>query len=142
MSGLRWMWRVAISLALPVAVAQAASPVTLQPTTIADWRAAGMDGTGCYWSRRPGGPVLFAAAGRKAMTKVRGRVLLLAPRRDARELFPFTYDAWRTGDLTIRVIDTSVARAIGSESVTTDALLVVSRSGTATRLRGSLICGS
>ncbi len=69
-------------------------------------------------------------------------MLLLAPRRDARELFPFTYDAWRSGDLTIRVIDTRVARAIGSESVTTDALLVVSRRGTTTRLRGSLICGS
>jgi hypothetical protein len=142
MSRLRRIRLLATGFALPAAAALAASPVVLEPTTIADWRAAGMDGTGCYWSRREGGPVLFAAAGNKAVAKVRGRTLLLSPRREARELFPFTFDAWSAGDLTFQIVDTGVAQAIGDESVTTDALLVVARRGTTTRWRGSLICGS
>lgn len=67
-----------------------------------------MDGTGYYWSRRRGGPILFAAAGRKAVARIGGRMLVFAPRRDARHLFPLTFDVWRRGDLTIHVTDTGV----------------------------------
>ena len=117
-------------------------PVTLQATTMADWRAAGLDGTGCYWSPRQGGPIHFVAAGGKAMTRVNGRVVILKPRQGARDLFPFTYDAWQSGDLTIRVVDSARIKAMGYETVTTGALLIVSRAGTTSRLHGSLICGS
>ena len=79
-------------------------PVALQATTMTDWRAAGLDGTGCYWSPRQGGPIHFVAAGAKAMTRIDGRVVILKPRRGARGLFPFTYDAWQSSDLTIRVL--------------------------------------
>ncbi|MGT2515150.1 hypothetical protein ACVOMT_13780 [Sphingomonas panni] len=47
-------------------------PAVLEATTRADWRAAGLDGTGCYWSPRRGGPIVFVAAGDKAMTRVGG----------------------------------------------------------------------
>ncbi len=114
----------------------------LQATTLRDWRAAGMDGTGCYWSARRNGPVLFAANGRTGMTRVAGRVVVLKPSAGARELFPFTYDAWRAPGLKVRILDAAVVRAMGYETVTTDATLVVSRHGENFRLRGSMICGS
>lgn len=117
-------------------------PAALETTTRADWRAANLDGTGCYWSPRRGGPMVFVAAGDKAMTKVNGRIVILKPRRDAREMFPFTYDGWQSGDLTIRVVDTARIRAMGYETVTTDAALIVTRRNVTTRLRGSMICGS
>ena len=117
-------------------------PAVLEATTRADWRAAGLDGTGCYWSPRRGGPIHFVAAGDKAMTKVGGRIVILKPRRDAKPLFPFTHDAWRSGDLTIRVVDTARIRSMGYETVTTDAALIVTRRNVTTRLRGSMICGS
>lgn len=126
-----------------IAIADAAPrPAVLEATTRADWRAADLDGTGCYWSPRRGGPIVFVAVGDKAITKVGGRIVVLKPRRDARDLFPFTHDAWRSGDLTIRVVDTARIRAMGYETVTTDAVLVVTRRNVTTRLRGSMICGS
>jgi len=145
MSGRLALRIIAACLAVPAVVAAADAaprPVALQATTMADWRAAGLDGTGCYWSPRRGGPVHFVAAGAKAMTRVNGRVVILKPRRGARDLFPFTYDASQSGDLTIRVVDSARIKAMGYETVTTDALLIVSRAGTTSRLRGSLICGS
>lgn len=114
----------------------------LQATTMRDWRAAGMDGTGCYWSARRNGPVLFAANGRTGMTRVAGRVVVLEPAAGARELFPFTHDEWQAPGLRVRILDTAVVRAMGYETVTTDATLVVSRHGKNIRLRGSMICGS
>ena len=126
-----------------IAIADAAPrPAVLEATTRADCRAAGLDGTGCYWSPRRGGSIHFVAAGDKALTKVNGRVVILKPRRDARDLFPFTHDAWRSGDLTIRVVDTARIRAMGYETVTTDAALIVTHRNVTTRLRGSMICGS
>ena len=145
MSGRLALRIIAACLAVPAVVATADAaprPVALQATTIADWRAVGLDGTGCYWSPRQGGPIHFVAAGAKAMTRIDGRVVILKPRRGARDLFPFTYDAWQSGDLTIRVVDSARIRAMGYETVTTNALLIVSRAGTTSRLRGSLICGS
>jgi len=114
----------------------------LQATTMRDWRAAGMDGTGCYWSARRNGPVLFAANGRTGMTRVAGRVVVLEPAAGARELFPFTHDAWQAPGLRIRVLDTAVVRAMGDETVTTDATLIVNLRGRITKLKGSMICGS
>lgn len=114
----------------------------LQATTMRDWRAAGMDGTGCYWSARRNGPVLFAANGRTGMTRVAGRVVVLEPAAGARELFPFTHDAWRAPGLRVRILDTGVVRAMGDETVTTDATLLVSRRPETFRMRGSMICGS
>lgn len=126
-----------------IAIVDAAPrPAVLEATTRADWRAAELDGTGCYWSPRRGGPIVFVAAGDKAIAKVGGRIVILKPRRDARDLFPFTHDAWRSGDLTIRVVDTARIRAMGYETVTTDAALIVTRRNVTTRLRGSMICGS
>ena len=136
---------IATLVAIPIASADARPgrrhPV-LEPTTIEDWRAARMDGTGCYWSARTGGPVLFAAAGRTAVTRIAGRVVTLAPARRATEMFPWTYDAWTFRSLTIRIIDGRAARAIGYESVTTDATVIVSKDGRVTRMRGSMSCGS
>jgi hypothetical protein len=145
MSGRLALWIIAAWLTVPAIVATADGahrPVALQATTMADWRAAGLGGTGCYWSPRRGGPIHFVAAGAKAMTRVKGRVVILKPSRGARDLFPFTHDAWKVGGLTIRVVDSGRIKAMGYETVTTDALLIVSRAGTTSRLRGSLICGS
>lgn len=114
----------------------------LEATTTLDWRKAGMDGTGCYWSARENGPVLFAANGRTGITRVAGRVVVLEPAVGARELFPFTHDAWAAPGLTIRVVDTAVVRAMGDETVTTDATLVVDLGGRASTMTGSMICGS
>lgn len=134
--------RIVAALIPTVTVAAAPRPVVLEAMTMADWRAAKLDGTGCYWSPRRGGPIHFVAAGNTAMTKVRGRIVILKPRRDAKPLFPFTHDAWRADVLTIRVVDTARIRAMGYETVTTDAALIVTRRNVTIRLRGSMICGS
>lgn len=114
----------------------------LQATTMRDWRAAGMNGTGCYWSVQRNGPVLFAANARTGMTRVAGRVVVLEPAAGARELFPFTHDEWQAPGLRIRILDTAVVRAMGYETVTTDATLVVDQRGRVTSMLGSMICGS
>ena len=114
----------------------------LEATTIRDWRRARMDGTGCYWSARRGGPVLFAANGRTGITRVAGRVIILEPVPGARDLFPFTHDEWQAPGLRIRVLDTAVVRASGYETVTTDATLRVRSRGRTFELNGSMICGS
>lgn len=96
---------IAACLAVPttIAAADGARPsMALQVTTMADWRAAGLDGTGCYWSLHRGGPVHFVAAGNKAMTRIDGRIVILKPQRGARDLFPFTRDSWQSENLTIR----------------------------------------
>lgn len=134
--------RIVAALIPTVTVDAAPRSVVLEATTMADWRAAGLDGTGCYWSPRRGGPIHFVAAGNTAMTKVGGRIVILKPRRDAKPLFPFIHDAWRADDLTIRVVDTARIRAMGYETVTTDAVLMVTRRNVTIRLRGSMICGS
>lgn len=114
----------------------------LEPSTYADWRAAGMDGTGCYWSRRKGGPVLFAASGRTAVARTEGHVVVLKPESKAKALFPFTYDAWTGPGLDIRIENSGVVRAMGYETVTTHATMTLKRRGIVTRPRGSMICGS
>ena len=114
----------------------------LEPSTYADWRAAGMDGTGCYWSRRKGGPVLVAASGRTAVAKTEGHVVVMRPDFKADELFPFTYAAWTGPGLGIRIEDSGVVRAMGYETVTTNATITINRHGIVTRWRGSMICGS
>lgn len=101
-----------------------------------------MDGTGCYWSERKGGPVLVAAGGRTAVTRMAGDVVVLKPDSKAKELFPFTYDAWTGRGLKIRIEDSGVVRAMGEEAVTTDATITITKQGIVTRLRGSMICGS
>jgi hypothetical protein len=53
-----------------------------------------------------------------------------------------THDALWPGDLIIRVVDTACIRAMGYNTVTTDALLIVTHAGTTSRLRESVICGS
>ncbi|TCM07372.1 hypothetical protein [Sphingomonas sp. PP-CC-3G-468] len=131
---------VAVSIATMAAAADRWMP--LEPGTYADWRAAGMDGTGCYWSRRKDGPVLFAASGRTAVARTAGHVVVLRPASRSKALFPFTYDAWTAPGLRIRIEDGSVIRAMGDETVTTDATITIESRGIVTRLRGSMICGS
>jgi hypothetical protein len=130
----------AVSVATATGASDRRQP--LEPSTIADWRAAGMDGTGCYWSGRRGGPVLVAAAGRTAVTRMAGHVVVLSPHPKAAEMFPFTYDAWTGPGLEIRIEDSGVVRAMGYETVTTDATMTVITDRIVTRLRGSMICGS
>lgn len=122
--------------------AAAGRRLPLEPSTYADWRAAGMDGTGCYWSKRKDGPVLVAASGRTAVTRMAGHVVVLKPDSKAKALFPFTYDAWTGPGVKIRIEDSGVVRAMGDEAVTTDATITIDRHGIVTRLRGSMICGS
>lgn len=123
-------------------VSAAPAEPLLQPSTIEDWRAAGMDGTGCYWSERKDGPVLFVAAGNIGLTRMDGAVVMLSPAQDAADLYPFTHDRWQKGELTIRVIDSTVAEEVGYEAVTTAADLVVVKDGIVSRLTGFMICGS
>ncbi|MBP2513819.1 hypothetical protein [Sphingomonas sp. PvP018] len=130
----------AASIATAAGAADRRQP--LEPSTYADWRAAGMDGTGCYWSRRKDGPVLVAASGRTAVARMAGHVVVMRPDAEADELFPFTYDAWTGPGLRIRIEDSGVVRAMGDETVTTDATITIESHGITTRLRGSMICGS
>lgn len=101
-----------------------------------------MDGTGCYWSRRKGGPVLVGASGRTAVARTAGHVVVMRPDSKAKALFPFTYDAWTGPGLRIRIEDSGVVRSMGYETVTTDATITINRHGAITRFRGSMICGS
>lgn len=116
--------------------------VGLQPTAIKDWRRAEMDGTGCYWSKRLRGPILFVAAGSVGLTKVAGRVVLLSPTKGAGELYPTTYDMWHSDTIAISIVNSGEAEETGYETVTTRADVVVTRNGRTSRLRGFMICGS
>lgn len=133
---------VLAAFTVPVELSTAPAEPVLQPSTIEDWRAAGMDGTVCYWSKRKNGPVLFVAAGETGLTRMDGAVVMLSPAQDAADLYPFTHDRWQNGQLTIRVIDSAVAEEIGYEAVTTAADLIVVKDGIVSRSTGFMICGS
>lgn len=114
--------------------------VLLRPLSSAEVRAAGISGTGCSWFYR--GSLRFAMAGDRAVAKVNGAIVDLAPGSGAKDFFPFTYDRWRSGQTTITVRRIGQGRQINAESLqrVADLLMIVGK--TRSVVRGSMICGS
>ena len=111
--------------------------------TTDDLRRAHATGTGCF-SSLPGDRdlVRFAMVDDHAAAKVGGRVVAFAPAPDARDLFPFTHDAWTGGGLSIRVRRVGSDRRFGSEGLVASTVLVVTSGKRSRTVRGGMICGS
>lgn len=117
-------------------------PPRLQTITAAEMRANGIRGTGCSWSLRGESEVRLAVAGDRGLAKVDGRLIPLRPWGGARDLFPFTFDRWVNGALSIRIRERGPGRMAGGETVASIAdLEVVAPDGRRT-VRGALECGS
>lgn len=135
---------IVIACTAASSVAPAPRRVPLAPVSRAQMRSAGIGGTGCFWMATPGGPVRMAMADERATVSIDGRLIVLSPDRGAHEMFPFTFDGWRSAnrDLTIAVAIVGPSRREGGELLTSRATLTVYRSGRRTVLIGWMECGS
>lgn len=131
---------VAITM-LTIACA-AAGPLPLDPLTPAQWRGAGVGGTGCFWMDRPNGSVFMAMADDMAVASIGGKLAVLSPDRGARDLFPFTYDRWRRGGTAIAVRKVGATRRVGTETLGGRTDLMFTHGGHRVVLRGTMGCGT
>lgn len=121
--------------------ADAPSPFP-QPMTSAQVTAAGAAGTGCSWSLKGDRRLRFAAADDRAVIRLVGRMVALAPTAHARELFPFTFEEWQAKELTVRLRQVGPTRWQGTESMTAQATLTISVRDRVRRMSGRIACGS
>lgn len=127
---------------VPARAGPAETRSRLQPITSAELTDARMRGTGCSWSLRGDRASRLVLKGDRALVKLAGRLVFLEPGASAQELFPFTFDRWQQGDLSIVVRKLGPARRIGTETLGSRTDLILVRSGTRTMLHGTMECGS
>ena len=128
-----------ITLAAP---SLAADPFAPEPMTLDQVVEAGAGGTGCSWSKTGDHRMRFAAADDRAVIRLAGRIVVLAPAPHARELFPFTFTDWQAKGLSARLTQIGPARRLGSEATNARATLTITVGGTSRRLAGTMSCGS
>jgi hypothetical protein len=137
----------ALMVATVTGTAMAATPPSPQPMTLAQVTDAGAAGTGCSWSlsadrRAVQRTMRFAAAGERAVVRLRGETILLSPTPHARDLFPFTYADWRAGVVSVGIRQAGPSRRLGTEAFTSRATLRLVVRGSSTLLDGVMSCGS
>lgn len=125
----------------------AVAPPSLQPMTLAQVTDAGAAGTGCSWSlpsdrRAARRTMRFAAAGERAVVRLRGETIFLSPTPHARDLFPFTYADWRAGVVSVGIRQAGPSRRLGTEAFTSRATLTLAVRGSSTLIEGVMSCGS
>lgn len=116
--------------------------VELQPLTFSQVMDAGAAGSGCSWSPGKGRAMLFAAADDRAVVRIRGRVIVLAPMPGARDLFPTTFADWSHEGITIRVRQRGATRVRNAERLTYGAVLTLTDGRVSERFVGTMSCGS
>jgi hypothetical protein len=128
-----------------LAAARAGPPQTsppLQSITATELTKARLRGTGCSWSLGSERASRLVFRDDRALVKLAGRLVFLEPGAGARDLFPFTFDRWRRGDLGIVIRKLGPARRIGTETLGSRTDLVLVRGGRRTVLHGAMECGS
>lgn len=136
-----------ILLALTMASAAHAAPATLplQLMTYDEGGTTGTLGTGCTWKTpadRKRETWRISMTDGRAGVKIGGRLRTLGPAKDAKEMFPFTFDKWTDGRVTISIRETGPTRRVGTEAMETPATLSVQEAGRLRTWRGTLSCGS
>ena len=93
---------------------------------------------------RTNGPVRLAMSNDKAVALIAGVTTVLMPARGAKELFPFTFDRWRTPDGSVEITVKKVvgAKRIGTETLESRTDLVLLQYGRRTVLHGTMQCGT
>lgn len=142
-----WFGRICRALAVmaaagPSVVCGREPRVELQPLTFSQVMDAGAAGSGCSWSLGKGRAMRFAAADDRAVVRIRGRVIVLAPMPGARDLFPTTFADWSHEGITIRVRQRSAARVRNAERLTYGAVLTLTDGRVLERFVGTMSCGS
>jgi hypothetical protein len=138
----RWMGGSLAACFVPVALAADLGPVPLQSMTSDQVFEAGAGGTGCSWSLPPDRRMRFAAADDRAVVRLEGRMIILAPEPNAPELAPFTFRNWQAEGVTVRIQPMGVGRRVGTEATTSRATLIIAVRGKSRRIVGALSCGS
>lgn len=134
-----------IILTLALAAATPHAPIPLQPMTYEDGEATHTVGTGCSWKTKTlkGKGWLISMHKDIAAVRMSGGLRTLKPAKDAKDLFPFTYDRWTDGrGNVISVRETGKSRQIGTEAVETLAALDIGTGGVTRSWHGLLNCGS
>ncbi|WP_260596813.1 hypothetical protein [Sphingomonas endolithica] len=139
---IRWLACSIVTCFVPAVSPAARGPLLLQPMTSDQVFEAGAAGTGCSWSLPPDRPMRFAAAEDRAVVRLDGRMIILAPRPNAPELFPFTFKDWHAEGVTVHIQPIGIARRVGTEATTSRATLTIAVQGKSQRIVGALSCGS
>lgn len=114
----------------------------LQPVSPAILAAANIHGTSCVWRRTARGPLLLALSDDHAVVRIGDRTIILSPASGAHDLFPFTFDRWQAGDITIAIkIEQALARE-DEERLTGRAVVTIKRDNVSQRLTGVVSCGT
>jgi hypothetical protein len=129
-------------IALLAALAAAQTPIPLQTMGLADGERTRTLGTGCTWSDGRPRAWRMAMTDDRAAVKRGGRYVIMRPAPGARHLFPFTYDRWSGGGMTILVRETGRSRKMGTEAFETPGSLSITERGVTRTWRGRLSCGS
>jgi hypothetical protein len=134
-----------ILMILAMAASAPQAPLPLQPMTYREGELMHTLGTGCSWHRKGDRPRTWRLAMHKdrGAIKIDGRLVAIRPAKDAKDLFPFTYDRWMDdrGDV-ISVRETGKSRQLGTEAFETPSELTITNAGTTTSWTGVLNCGS
>jgi hypothetical protein len=138
----RWLAGSIAACFVPAVSSAAPGSTLLQPMTFDQVFQAGAAGTGCSWSLPPDRRMRFAAAEDRAVVRLDGRMIILAPAPNAPELAPFTFKDWRGEGVTVRIQPMGVARRVGTEATTSRAMLAIAVRGKSRRTVGALSCGS
>lgn len=129
-------------IALLAAFATIATTIPLQTMGLRDGEITKTLGTGCTWSDGEPRAWRMAMTERRAAVKRNGRHVVMSPAPGARDLFPFTYDRWKGGGMSIRVRETGKTRRMGTEAFETPSTLSITEKGITRNWRGHLSCGS
>ena len=131
-----------LAIAAPARTAGDRREVGLLPMSREQVRAAGAAGTGCSFLADSGQLVIFAASDDRAVVRTRGGVIELRPAHGARDMFPFTFDRWTGGGLSLSVLAMGKAVRRGVEALERPAVVSVRMRGVKVDHRGRLSCGS
>lgn len=140
-AALSWTGASLLFLAAPAVAVDQGGRLDLLPMSREQVAEAGAAGTGCSFlvDRRT---IVFAAADDRAIVRLPSGIVAMHPDAGAADLFPFTYDRWTGGGLSVTVRATGRAVRRGGESVRRTAVLEISSGAVARSRRGLLDCGS
>lgn len=114
----------------------------LQPLSPAILKAAKIHGTGCVWRQTARGSPLLAMTDDRAVVRLGEQTIGLSPAPEAHDLFPFTFDRWQAGDLTIAIRTAAPLVREDEERLTGRAVITIRQAGVSRQLSGVVSCGT
>jgi hypothetical protein len=125
-----------------VAAGSSPAPFALQRVEMKDASRTGTAGTGCTWSRDRRAGWHMSMTDDRAAVRIKGQDRILRPAAGAKDLFPFTFDRWTDGIITIELSQTGRSRRLGTEAMEKPSMLRLTTRGATVPWRGHLNCGS